>query len=81
MNKYAETPGEGKAPYPGGSQKKSLTLWGGLYIKKSPGNKVETQPGEPMKKRSYAAELLIYTVPSFFITRIYSPHQRFKLPL
>ena len=47
MNKYTETPGEGKAPYPGGSQKKYVTLWGGLYIKKSPGNKVEINPGNP----------------------------------
>ena len=37
MNKYAETPGEGKAPYPGGSQKKCVTLWGGVIYKKIPG--------------------------------------------
>lgn len=39
-----------KAPYPGERKINVVTLWGGLYIKKSPGNKVETQPGEPYEK-------------------------------
>ena len=51
MNKYAETPGEGKAPYPGGSQKKSLTVWGGVIYKKIPGEQSgKSTRGKPMKK-------------------------------
>ena len=37
MNKYTETPGEEKAPPPGKSQKKCVTLWGGVIYKKIPG--------------------------------------------
>ena len=50
MNKICIIPGEEKAPYPGGESEKICNFVGGLYIKKSPGNKVENQPGETYEK-------------------------------
>ena len=37
MNKYTETPGEGKAPYPGGKSEKIINFVGGVIYKKIPG--------------------------------------------
>ena len=37
MNKYTETPGEEKAPYPGGESEKIINFVGGVIYKKIPG--------------------------------------------